>query len=93
MARIDNDSTDTIGNAPLVRLNRTAKKHGGRLRFCAVTSTFGINVSLTHCLPASSLVVYEKKQAWHSRHDDEAKAGWRRIHDPVISTDSPTHAD
>lgn len=28
MARICNDITDTIGNTPLVRLNRTAKKHG-----------------------------------------------------------------
>ncbi len=28
MARIYNDITETIGNTPLVRLNRTAKKHG-----------------------------------------------------------------
>jgi len=28
MARIFNDITETIGNTPLVRLNRTAKKHG-----------------------------------------------------------------
>jgi cysteine synthase A len=28
MARIHNDITETIGNTPLVRLNRTAKKHG-----------------------------------------------------------------
>ena len=28
MARIYNDITETIGNPPLVRLNRTAKKHG-----------------------------------------------------------------
>jgi cysteine synthase len=28
MARIHNDITGTIGNTPLVRLNRTAKKHG-----------------------------------------------------------------
>ncbi len=26
--RIFNDITETIGNTPLVRLNRTAKKHG-----------------------------------------------------------------
>ncbi|HUA66887.1 MAG TPA: cysteine synthase A [Alphaproteobacteria bacterium] len=30
MARIYNDITETIGNTPLVRLNRTAKKHGAR---------------------------------------------------------------
>ena len=30
MARIHNDITETIGNTPLVRLNRTAKKHGAR---------------------------------------------------------------
>jgi len=28
MAKIHNDITETIGNTPLVRLNRTAKKHG-----------------------------------------------------------------
>ena len=28
MGRIYNDITETIGNTPLVRLNRTAKKHG-----------------------------------------------------------------
>src|SRR5208337_5238300 len=28
MSRIYNDITETIGNTPLVRLNRTAKKHG-----------------------------------------------------------------
>src|ERR1700728_655613 len=28
MSRIFNDITETIGNTPLVRLNRTAKKHG-----------------------------------------------------------------
>ena len=28
MSRIHNDITETIGNTPLVRLNRTAKKHG-----------------------------------------------------------------
>src|SRR6202522_2067843 len=28
MARIHNDITETIGNTPLVRLDRTAKKHG-----------------------------------------------------------------
>ena len=28
MARIHNDITETVGNTPLVRLNRTAKKHG-----------------------------------------------------------------
>ena len=28
MAHIHNDITETIGNTPLVRLNRTAKKHG-----------------------------------------------------------------
>ena len=28
MARIHNDITETIGNTPLVRLNRTAQKHG-----------------------------------------------------------------
>ena len=28
MARIYNDITETIGNTPLVRLNRTAQKHG-----------------------------------------------------------------
>jgi cysteine synthase len=28
MARIYNDITETVGNTPLVRLNRTAKKHG-----------------------------------------------------------------
>jgi len=28
MAHIYNDITETIGNTPLVRLNRTAKKHG-----------------------------------------------------------------
>ena len=28
MPRIYNDITETIGNTPLVRLNRTAKKHG-----------------------------------------------------------------
>jgi len=28
MARIFNDITETVGNTPLVRLNRTAKKHG-----------------------------------------------------------------
>ena len=28
MARIYNNITETIGNTPLVRLNRTAKKHG-----------------------------------------------------------------
>mgnify|MGYP001432787035 CR=1 FL=1 len=28
MARIHNDITETIGNTPLVRLNRTAKEHG-----------------------------------------------------------------
>jgi cysteine synthase A len=30
MSRIYNDLTETIGNTPLVRLNRTAKKHGAR---------------------------------------------------------------
>lgn len=30
MARIYNDITETIGNTPLVRLNRTAKKHGAK---------------------------------------------------------------
>jgi cysteine synthase len=30
MSRIYNDITETIGNTPLVRLNRTAKKHGAR---------------------------------------------------------------
>jgi cysteine synthase len=30
MPRIYNDITETIGNTPLVRLNRTAKKHGAR---------------------------------------------------------------
>jgi cysteine synthase len=30
MGRIYNDITETIGNTPLVRLNRTAKKHGAR---------------------------------------------------------------
>jgi cysteine synthase A len=30
MARIYNDITETIGNTPLVRLNRTAQKHGAR---------------------------------------------------------------
>ena len=28
MPKIYNDITETIGNTPLVRLNRTAKKHG-----------------------------------------------------------------
>ena len=28
MSKIYNDITETIGNTPLVRLNRTAKKHG-----------------------------------------------------------------
>src|SRR5208337_2590007 len=28
MSRVYNDITETIGNTPLVRLNRTAKKHG-----------------------------------------------------------------
>jgi len=28
MARIYNDITETIGNTPLVRLNRTGKRHG-----------------------------------------------------------------
>jgi len=28
MSRIYNDITETIGNTPLVRLNRMAKKHG-----------------------------------------------------------------
>ena len=28
MPRICNDITETIGNTPLVRLNRTSKKHG-----------------------------------------------------------------
>ena len=28
MANIKNDITETIGNTPLVRLNRTAKEHG-----------------------------------------------------------------
>jgi cysteine synthase A len=28
MAKIYNDLTETIGNTPLVRLNRTAQKHG-----------------------------------------------------------------
>src|SRR5580698_3179005 len=28
MSRIYNDITETVGNTPLVRLNRTAKKHG-----------------------------------------------------------------
>jgi cysteine synthase len=28
MSRILNDITETIGNTPLVRLNRTAKEHG-----------------------------------------------------------------
>ncbi len=28
MSRIYNDITETIGNTPLVRLNRTARKHG-----------------------------------------------------------------
>jgi cysteine synthase A len=28
MAKIHNDITETVGNTPLVRLNRTAKKHG-----------------------------------------------------------------
>ncbi len=30
MSRIYNDITETIGNTPLVRLNRTAKKHGAQ---------------------------------------------------------------
>jgi cysteine synthase len=30
MSRIYNDITETVGNTPLVRLNRTAKKHGAR---------------------------------------------------------------
>jgi cysteine synthase A len=30
MSRIYNDITETIGNTPLVRLNRTAKQHGAR---------------------------------------------------------------
>ena len=30
MSRIFNDITETVGNTPLVRLNRTAKKHGAR---------------------------------------------------------------
>jgi cysteine synthase A len=30
MSRIYNDITETIGNTPLVRLNRTAKKHGAK---------------------------------------------------------------
>jgi cysteine synthase A len=30
MAKIYNDITETIGNTPLVRLNRTAKKHGAQ---------------------------------------------------------------
>lgn len=30
MARIYNDITETIGNTPLVRLNRTAEKHGAK---------------------------------------------------------------
>jgi cysteine synthase len=30
MSKIYNDITETIGNTPLVRLNRTAKKHGAR---------------------------------------------------------------
>jgi cysteine synthase len=30
MAKIHNDITQTIGNTPLVRLNRTARKHGAR---------------------------------------------------------------
>src|SRR5471030_1949440 len=30
MARIYNDITETIGNTPLVRLNRTAKEHGAQ---------------------------------------------------------------
>ncbi|HUA36783.1 MAG TPA: hypothetical protein VMA35_00115 [Candidatus Sulfopaludibacter sp.] len=28
MSRIFNDITETMGNIPLMRLNRTAKKHG-----------------------------------------------------------------
>ena len=31
MARIYNDITETIGNTPLVRLNRTAKEHGAQV--------------------------------------------------------------
>jgi cysteine synthase len=30
MARIYNDITETIGNTPLVRLNRTAEKYGAK---------------------------------------------------------------
>src|SRR5580698_5702263 len=30
MARIHHDITETIGNTPLVRLNRTAKEHGAQ---------------------------------------------------------------
>ena len=41
MSKIYNDITETIGNTPLVRLNRTAKEHGALAEIgeCLVAAT------------------------------------------------------
>jgi hypothetical protein len=66
--KIYNDITETIGNTPLVRLNRTAKKHGARRR-----------AAQTRILQPAL-----QRQGPHRLRDDRRRAEVRRINKDTV---------
>ena len=55
MARIFNDITETIGNTPLVRLHRTAKKHGAVAEVLLKLEFFNPLSSVKDCIGAAMI--------------------------------------